>query len=41
VEMNDVYILDVPSRRWERVECVGQVPGERFAHVSVVYDYRV
>eukprot|EP00992_Anisonema_acinus_P008610 TRINITY_DN4727_c0_g1_i1.p1 TRINITY_DN4727_c0_g1~~TRINITY_DN4727_c0_g1_i1.p1 ORF type:complete len:549 (+),score=110.10 TRINITY_DN4727_c0_g1_i1:60-1706(+) len=41
LEMNDVYIFDTKTATWEEVDCLGQVPDGRFAHISCLYNHKI
>eukprot|EP00667_Euglena_gracilis_P003526 EG_transcript_3537 len=41
IEMNDVMLFNTEAHSWETVECPGQAPDGRFAHVSCMYNHKV
>jgi hypothetical protein len=41
VEMNDVMVFNTDTRTWKAIDCVGQIPDGRFAHVSCIYRHKV
>eukprot|EP00669_Euglena_mutabilis_P006288 TRINITY_DN1959_c0_g1_i1.p1 TRINITY_DN1959_c0_g1~~TRINITY_DN1959_c0_g1_i1.p1 ORF type:complete len:499 (+),score=86.06 TRINITY_DN1959_c0_g1_i1:132-1499(+) len=41
VEMNDVMVFDTENHSWEFINCPGQVPEGRFAHVSCMYNHKL
>lgn len=35
-QLNDCYLLDMPTGRWTLLECSGDIPVGRFAHIAVM-----